>query len=192
MIKKMISEFLKDKSRNWKSVKEVFPERNTLIVIRIVNDHIIYTENKEEIYPVEELKLAKYLPPSELSDPKEIKNNYLWWKIEPPFPLYDYSPLSNKESLKKGTYVSHWDIAKLEDIEWWKTRFDYIHKYDQLELRVDQNHRETVYRALIRGASYIENDIISNHLEGKAKEDMKLLYETLCDLQSCMDKTGGK
>lgn len=169
--KEEVSIILNEK-RDWRDASQVKPDLNVPVAIRLVNKSMIYTENKAEVLYAEDIKIAQW-------DGEK-------WTIIPPYPKFDYSPLSKHSELKEGTEVSHWGDILAEELENWQRRFDRFYDYD-LHIEVDPEHEEDVYRALMWGAAYISkfggpdfhNDVEENGLQK--------MYKILCDMQACMD-----
>jgi len=138
----------------WKDASRETPSSEKRVVARL------YHEKSDQ----EDVKVATY------------QENQ--WSVSPPFPLFDYSPLSKKASLKDGVTVTHWRYPDTEELKFWDERFQPIGKYEHLSIEVDSSHAEDVYRALIWGASMIYNF---------ADEEHKHLADILSDLQACMD-----
>lgn len=168
-----ISNILKE-PREWFDVKEEkFPDPDQQVVIRICHETMLSGETATEIYPIEDLKVGTY------QDGK--------WTISPPYPKYDYSPLANKAELNEGVNVTHWAVPGETEIEGWNTRFDRIGTYKKLKIEVDPEHEEDVYRALLWGGAFIAQFGGEEFHMAKSGEGLKKLYETLCDLQACID-----
>lgn len=162
-MKKHISRIINNK-RKWIDSKVNKPDLNTPVTVRLCHTTKCVKETEVEVYPIEDVKIASY--------------DGTKWKILPPYPKYDYSPLSNKENIKENVVITHWSMTTSEELEWWNERFDLIRSYDKLELAVDNKNEELVYRALLWGAS-----LINQH----APEELKYLSDILYDLQHCID-----
>jgi len=176
--KKVVSNILTEK-RNWHDCKELLPDEGVTVVIRFTNPSIIFGEDENTIYPAEDIKLAKYI------DGK--------FNIAAPFPKYDFSPLSDRDTFKEGTIVTHWAEPEEGEIDGWLNRFGSFHVYKHLSIKVDKFHEKDVYRALLMGASALARLYgldPRNELPENASEELKdldNLYKTLCDLQAYMD-----
>lgn len=140
----------------WKDVKKEIPLNDERVVARLYHDK---TDQ-------EDVKVVTY------------SRDASSWNVSPPFPLFDYSPLSKKATLKSGVRVTHWRYPDTEELKFWDERFQPIGTYERLSIDVDPEHAEEVYRALIWGASMIYNF---------ADEEHKYLADILSDLQACMD-----
>jgi len=171
-----------EEAKNWIEVDKHLPNIDQRVIVRLCHskvpfghkDIIMGGRQIREIYPFEDIKVGRYTPDG--------------WVIDPPHPKYDYSPLSNKEKLKEHVNVTHWSIPGDEELEAWDTRFDRMREYDRLELKVDSEHEEEVFRALVCGASLITKyggDEFQN-----INSDVRKYYEILCDLQQCIDSNG--
>lgn len=169
--KNVVSNILHE-PRDWKNANEVKPEVGQQVVIRMMNPTIIFTENETEIYPSEDMKIGEYI--RNASDPSTGI-----WVVSPPYPRFDYSPLSTKDQLNEETIVTHWAVPEPGEIEGWNTRFNQVNIYKKLNIEVDEEHLELVYRALIWGAAFIQ----------KVNEEPEAQYlaSVLYDLQSILD-----
>lgn len=147
MAEKIVISHLLEENRDWKVARNVKPEHNQRVVMRLFNPNIIFDETDTEIYPAEDLKIGRFI--QGLGDPNGM------WIVDPPFPRYDFSTLTNKESLKEGTVVTHWAIPSERELELWDRRFRQINLFKKLVLEVDEEHEEMVYKALTYGASFI-------------------------------------
>lgn len=175
--KKIIVSNILHEPRDWKNANEVKPEAGQLVVIRMMNPTIIYAENEKEIYPSEDMKIGEFI--RNATDPSTGV-----WVIAPPHPRFDYSPLSDKERLNDETLVTHWAIPEEGELEGWRTRFDQTNLYKKLNIEVDDDHLELVYRALVWGAAFIQK---YNPDEPEAKYLAHVLY----DLQYVIDTGKG-
>lgn len=174
--KKKVSNILLEK-REWFDVNEKKPNPGERVVIRFTNENIVYGENDKEVYYAEDIKVGRYL--------QAIEGEGGRWVIDPPYPKYDYSPLSNKENLLEGTYVTHWAYPESDELEGWDTRFDMHNKYQNLRIEIDPEHEEDLYRAIIwTSAFFTRNAEIRKRYDEKT---IDRIYGVLCDLQSCID-----
>lgn len=147
-IKKKIISHILEEDREWFDSREKKPNPNQRVIMRLWNPHIIYNETDTEIYPSEDAKIGRYV-----SGYKSIEGA---WYVDPPFFRYDYSPLSNKEKLNPDTIVTHWAIPTEKELDAWDHMFEQINLFKKLNLEVDQEHEEDVYRALMFGSRYIQ------------------------------------
>ena len=170
--KKIVSNILSEK-RNWVDATKAKPEPGVQVVMRLYNPMIIFGENETEIYPAEDIKVGTYV--RDYDDPTKGS-----WHVSPPFPKFDYSPLSTKDRLNEDTTVTHWAEIPEDELEGWNTRFEPIFVYKKLNLEVDDEHAEDVYRALIWGAACIDK---LEHGNPEAAKLVRILY----DLQAIMD-----
>lgn len=150
--------------RQWIDCNTNKPAINTPVTIRLCHTIKCVKETEIEIYPLEDVKIASY--------------DGTKWKILPPYPKYDFSPLSCKENIKDDAIVSHWTVTTPNELTWWNERFDLIRSYDKLALSVDSNNEELVYRALLWGGALINQ---------YAPDELKYLSDVLYDLQHCID-----
>lgn len=182
MEKKIKSNILENNSdRVWNDAIESVPEINEQVVVRITNPNYILNETDDEITFVEIMAIGKYLP--------GINGESGKWVVCGPFPLYDYSPLTNKEELKEGALVSHWSVATEKEISDWANRYNVIGKYEKLSIEVDKDHEEILYRALMWASLFIGN-AINDYEDGVDTEDISdiiAMRDILYDLQYCMD-----
>lgn len=165
-------------SRKWYDANDVKPEAGECVVIRFENRDKIYGEDENNIMYAEDEKVAQYI--RDVDDPKKGR-----WSICPPYPKYDYSPLSQMDQILDGTVVTHW--AKLEEgeLEGWKTRFDPIGTYTGLEINVAPEDEEVVYHALIIGANALAR--LYNMKSDDESNPARPLYAVLNDMQACID-----
>lgn len=168
--KEEVSIILNEK-RDWNDVNNINPDENIPVVVRLVNKNMIYTENKNEVLYAEDIKIG------------ELNNGK--WSIIPPYPKYDYSPLTKFGELKEGTIVSHWAEVGADELNGWETRFNRINDY-KLKIEVDPEWEENVYRALMWGAAYIAK--FGGPDFADEDNELRKLYDILCDMQACIDK----
>jgi hypothetical protein len=166
LVKKEISQILKEK-RNWINTGEEKPETMKPVVMRLCHNTLRLAETATEIHPLEDVKVGIY----------DLDCGA--WKILPPQPKYDFSPLSVGGAVKENVSVTHWAELEEGELEGWKTRFDLIRSYKKLELNIDPEYEKDLYRALLLGAFFI------NQYSQKAED--KKLTELLYDLQHCID-----
>ena len=178
MMKKIKSNIL-NQDRDWIDVNDKLPDINQRVVFRITNPDLVINETDEEILLVEDIKVGRFLP--------GIDGNGGKWCIDPPYTLYDYSPLSNKESLKKGANVTHWAVPTPEELEGWDNRLSPVGTYKHLSINVDKEHEEILYKALLWGSMLIGNIAKDKDCEGEELEKIEKMTDILYDLQYCMD-----
>jgi len=138
----------------WKSTNDELPSSSDPMVIQIRDKHSEKTD----------IKVATY------SDGE--------WKILPPYPRFDFSPMSNYEHIDENAYVMEWRNITDDELSFWEHRFDKIRSYDTLEIHTDDKNAKDVYRALMWGAALIERH---------ADNDNAYLADILYDLQHYMD-----
>ena len=184
--KKIISKFLSQKDMGWKYIMDELPKFNTPVFIRITSDKKIIRETETEIYLLEDIKLATFIP---LENGKPGK-----WVIEGPFPFIDFSQLSHNESINKDSYVTHWCIASEEEYKQWKNIFKFYSDYKNLHIIADEDKMKIIYKSLSKAAyvlSYLDNDSLSNL--GIDSEIRNLYCNTIYDLMTSIDiDNGGK
>lgn len=163
--------------RNWMDANENKPDLDTAVVIRIVDKNKIYYEDRTEVMYVEDIKIASW-------------DGYNWY-ICPPFPKYDYSPLSDHFEINDGAIVTHWATPEEGEVNAWYTRFDRIDNY-HLNIDVDPEHEEEVYRALLLGATYIAKFGGVEFTECPENAGLKSAYNTLYEMLSCFNNEHDK
>lgn len=176
--KKKISKILNE-DRGWHNVKDKLPPIDKPVVIRFINPKFVYYETETEIYLAEDYKIAQCL--RDYNDPDNIEK--CSWNIIPPYPKFDYSPMSRKDKLLEGVIVTHWTEASDEDLLSWKSRFNIIDSYLTLKVEIDDDHAEVLYHTLMYA-----NAMIGNAYD-KEKTDVLLASHILLgDILNSMDK----
>lgn len=171
--KKRISSILsKEDGFKWIHINDTKPPLNTPVVFRFYDPNKSYGESFTEILEAEDMKVGTF-------DGKD-------WKILPPFPLYDSSPLSDKDKLNDGAIVTHWAEVDEVTMEGWNTRFDPMGTYKHLNIEVDKEHEKELYRALLWASSFIRSNMESNN-NPESNKELFSFYRILVDLQWCMD-----
>lgn len=160
--------------RDWQEAEKIKPDEDQLVVIRITNPDRVCYEDDTRIYHLEDILMAQW------------KDNE--WRIEPPFHKYNYSPLTDRYDLKPGTIVTHWAVPEDGEVESWHDKLSYFHEYKNLSVIVDPEREETVYRALMWGAAFIEEAFTGTKDPDNAAE-LREFFETLKDLQYSIDQT---
>jgi len=178
-MKKVLSMVLSDKDARWiKVTEETVIPTNTPLTIRIFNPNIIVNENDEQVVYAEERRIAIY------TDEKK-------WNVCGPFPKYNYSSLVDDEgNLKENVSVSHYEIAKMKDIDAYQHRFDSLIKWKYLDIKIDPTEEESVYKAFT-----FMQDIIRQYYAfsqfGEPDPNLKMMSELsigiLHDLISIID-----
>lgn len=156
--------------RTWYDVNDKLPEVDKPVTIRITDPNKVYHETVSEIYPLEDIKIGRF------RDGK--------WQIDPPYPMYDDSPLSNMGNLKEGAIVTHWSISTEDEILIWQTRFKLIHSYNKLKIEIDPDKEEDAYHALRYAAKFFK-DQAQFVME---KEKVERLTELLLDMRLCINR----
>lgn len=173
MVEKKIVSYILKENKDWHNVNDIKPESNQRVVIRFYSPNMIYKETEEEIVYVEEAKIGRYI--------RDINNpEFGRFVIDPPYPLFDYSPLSNNGDISDEAIITHWAAASKEELYSWDNRYAVQGEYDNLEFRVDAEHLELAYRAFMWAAAFIRSSA-----EG---EDAEKLVCFLDDLATLMDK----
>lgn len=172
-MKKEVSTILIEK-RDWKEFSEVKPNKGELVVIRMTDPDQICYEDDTSIYRLEDIMIASW--------------NGDYWRVDPPFHKYNYSPLTNRCKILPNAVVTHWAIPAEGEVEAWHNRLSYFHEYNNLSITVDPGREEAVYKALLWGAAFIEEIATSTEDETRRKE-LEECYKTLKDLQYSIDHT---
>lgn len=178
--KKAVSIILNDpkSTRKWIDIAERKPEPGVPVVVRIMNESITFAEDDENIIYAEDMKVARRLV--------DIDKGKESWYIEPPYTKYDYSPLSNRDKLSKGSVVTHWAETSDEEIGWWKSRLRPVGDYNHLSFNISNEYEELLYLAIINGASFIARSV-NGDLNDEGNEREAAMYGVLTDLQFCID-----
>ena len=167
------SPILDDDKWNWHESSVETPNEDKLLYIRIRNDFNTLKSKTTKTF-VEDSRLARW------------KNGE--FVLEPPYTKYDFSPLTDRDKFKEGAIVTHWAYASEEDLDMWKKRFEFIHGYDELVLKVDEYNEEEVYDALVLAAAALSS-ALQNCKEGDPMiEKLDNAHMIICDLQSCIDQ----
>lgn len=170
----------KNNGREWIDINSSLPDLNNPVVIRITNENIIFAEDDENIIFAEDEKVAKRI--SDINNPDKFR-----WSIIPPWPKYDYSPLSSKDQLIDGTVVTHWSYLQSGELDGWNSRLDLLGDYNHLSIKVSADYEEIVYRSLLYGANMIARSV-DGKLDETSNELYAAMYAVLTDLQYCIDK----
>jgi len=168
-----VSRILKE-SREWFDVREKLPEEGREVVIRLCDESQDFgMDGDGNVAVAEDMKLGMY---------KDGK-----WAIVPPYPKFDYSPLSNGPNISEGVVVTHWAVPKeatendIGEVEAWKSRFQISGRYKHFVIEIDKEHEELLYRACSWGAAALRG------LVGETEESMPLIG-ILWDIQALMDQ----
>ena len=102
-----------DKNKYWISTSICLPRENTPVMFIIRHNSTVTDSTETEEYMLEDVKIGK------LVDSK--------WIVLPPYPKYDYSPLSKKANILPDATVVYWATVSEEDLIGWETRFDLTH-----------------------------------------------------------------
>lgn len=174
--KKVLSRILMyEGKRDWVNIEDKKPEFGDVVIIRLCDNTKMVAENDLHVMVLEDMKVAKYTEEG--------------WKILPPHPLFDYSPLSNKEIVNDDALVTHWAVANEDALKAWECRFKRIREYKHLKIETDDENLELVYRALLHGAHAIAA-VCDGNID--SSEEYRPLYEVLSDLQAYLDETHQK
>lgn len=161
--------------RDWQDASESKPEPGMSVVIRFTNPNTVCWEDETKIYHLEDSMVGQW------------KDDH--WEINPPFHKYNYSPLTTHNLMKDDTVVTHWAVCESGEIEGWKSRLDYFNTYKNLYITVDPDKEEAVYRALMWGASFIE-DAFNRIEDPKVENQLSEYFQILKDLQYSIDNGG--
>lgn len=155
-------------NNDWKYIEEFPPPADKPIIIRICNPNVYNYSDPESgnEYILEDMKLARYFPDEDV------------FRIEPPFPVFDHSPLSKFEEISDGALVTHWDEVSEEDLDGWNHRFDTIHDLEELTFEAPEGLAEYIYSSLI-ATSYILDEVND---DDPLKEQVENLSALIGDL----------
>lgn len=173
--KTMVSNILKQK-REWIMIAQKYPDFNDPVLIRLMNRSVILSEDEKEYYPLEDMKIATW-------DGSK-------WSICYPFPLYDYSPLTDHTELRADVEVTHWSKATVKELIGWASRLCVYNNFTHLRMEVDKEHEKGVYRALIHAASVFDSIASADEVEEETKTLYRACSQVMNDLQCCMDQGG--
>lgn len=169
--KPVLSNILISESKfDWRLSSEGLPDIDQIVIVRLCNHSKQVDEDNLHVKVLEDLKLAKY-----------TSNG---WRILPPHPLFDYSPLSHMDEIFKDTEVFHWAIPSEKDIVDWNHRFDIIGKYEKLNLEVGNKDLPLIYKALMHGGMAIAT--LAGPEINKPDSEFRKFYEVLYDLQNSL------
>ncbi len=164
------SKILADKE-GWNSVEEKLPLIGEKVAIRM------YIEEDD----IEDVTLGLW--------------NGEEWEQCSPYPLYDYSPFTNKD--KVTSTVTHWhepnpdDESSMGDIKSYESRFNIFINYNELDISVDDEHREIVFRGLM-GATLALGTMLDS-MEAHASDNIDMFnnlvsaYHVIYDLHSVLN-----
>ena len=161
---------------DWEETANNLPAENSLVVIRLYNPTITVQENATQKILLEDLRIGFW-------DGEK-------WNIEGPIPFKDYSTLTARSHLAEGTIVSHWRNAETEEINDWHHRYDAINDYGYLDIFVDDENKDRVYRALIHGCNMLHHFAKSNENDEETHNIAIELANTLSDIAGCFDRGG--
>lgn len=164
--------------RKWIDISESKPDPGVPVVIRIMNDSITFAEDDQNIIYAEDMKVGRMLVDKD--------NGGESWYIEPPYTKYDYSPLSTRDKITKGTIVTHWAELKEEELGWWKSRLNPVGDYNHLSFNISSEYEELMYLSIINGASFIARSV-EGDINADGNEREAAMYGVLTDLQFCID-----
>lgn len=169
---------LNDDNFNWNVTKESIVPIDKIIMIRMVHPDTFFNQLDTTSFPkhIQEALAKSY---EYLEECTLAKWNGNEWLLEPPFPLYNYSPFTDNNKIKNDVIVEHWTEVTDELIDNWHRRFDFINDYKHLKLEVDEEHKHDVYTALLHGAAAL--NAINN-------DELIKYRDILYDLQSSLDK----
>lgn len=173
--KHIISNVLVADHRTWYCSDEDLPIDDNPVMIRLVDRNQVVNETEEAIIYLEDMKVGRYHAESKT------------WTIEPPFPKYDYSPLSSKETVKENAEISHWSKLRKDELDSWQCRLKPLNAYSYLTLHVDPEHDEKVYLALIHAMNCIVRVGGESMFSPNSNSELLEHYKVLCDLQAAMD-----
>lgn len=163
--------------RDWIDSNENKPAVNKSVVIRMVKPDVSVTNNEsDEIYFLEEAAVGKWTGDH--------------WEIDPPYHKYPISSMMDHEKLTDGVNVSHWSEPNPGEVDGWAHRLDLFNTYNQLDITIDPDKEESLYRALSLGAALIES-IYPQYSDYKDSELLRNYYMALKDIQFTIDMKAG-
>lgn len=172
--KKVISEILNNKTYDWKDVKQFQPPENEYIIIRFVDYNVLVKETDDELYPLEDRKIAVY------------KNGS--FEIIPPYARFDFNPLSNGSKILNSAIVTHWAEPNQEDVNEYQRRFEPKLKWKYLDITVkDDDMALDLYKALINGQLMMNQTVMEFMNDEETKGRFKLYSDIFHDLIICLD-----
>lgn len=174
--KKVSSNILTDTTHSWKTIEDGYPDIDVPVVIRLFDPGKIYMESRTEIVYIEDIKIASW--------------NGVEWIIRGPFPLFDFSTCSKLTKVNEGVKVTHWASSTEKEISQWDHRYDPLYNYTDLKLFVDNDHLESLYKALILAASSLSKEAIQYPSDNEIRQRYEAAYKYICDLQTAIDRGG--
>lgn len=166
-----ISHILTD-NHEWIASNIIQPTIAIPTILRLVNKNDIIYQNNREVRYAEDMKVGQW-------DGEK-------WNILPPYPKYDYSPLSHMSEISEGVEVTHIADITIEELDAWTSRTDRVYDYS-MKIKIDPKYEEDVYHSLMWGSAYISRLI--NQAATKDEFDrLNKVYEILCDMQACIDQ----
>lgn len=160
--------------RKWFNTSEKLPDDGQKVVIRLCDPSMSIGKNaKGETVIIEDMKIGIYM------DEK--------WMIAPPYPKFDYSPLSSGGTINDGAIVTHWAVPEkgteddIGEVEAWETRFSITGNYNRFVVEVDERYEQLLYRACSLGAACIRR------VYGEDADTLPMVA-MLWDIQALMDQ----
>lgn len=160
--------------RKWFNASEKLPDDGQKVVIRLCDPSMSIGKNaKGETVIIEDMKIGMYM------DGK--------WMIAPPYPKFDYSPLSSGSTINDGAIVTHWAVPEdgveddIGEVEAWENRFSITGDYKKFVVDVDERYEQLLYRACSLGAACIRRVYSED-------ADTLPLVAMLWDVQALMDQ----
>lgn len=179
--KEIISRIINDTDPDihWNEVSEMLPPDDVIVVIRIYNPTIVAQENDRQKLLVEDISVAKWTGSE--------------WNIVGPYPCIDYSPLVQRDKINKenGAIVSHWREINPDELDSWIHRYDAIRDYGYLDVFVDDENKEIVYRALVHGSNVLDKLSKDPNNDEQINAGIKELSNVLNDMAGCLDREEG-
>lgn len=172
---KNIASRILQENRKWFEADKELPKPGQKVVIRLCDPSMeLGKADDGQIIVVEDMKIGVYL------DNK--------WMIAPPYPKFDYSPLSSGPFINDGAIVTHWAVPEeavdeddIGEIEAWESRFSITGDYKTLSIKIDERYEELLYRACSLGAACIRK------VYGNDKDTLPMIA-ILWDIQAIMDQ----
>ena len=161
-------------NRKWFDASKELPRPGQKVVIRMCDPSMELGKTEAgKIIAVEDMKIGVH-----------IDNK---WMIAPPYPKFDYSPLSSGPFINDGAIVTHWAVPEegvdgdIGEVEAWETRFSLAGEYKTLSVKIDEKYEELLYRACSLGAACIRK------IYGEDKDTLPMIA-VLWDIQAIMDQ----
>lgn len=172
--KRYISKILENSTYLWKDIIKYNPPEDVPLIIRFCDNHVIIHEDVDSIQILEDRKIAKF--------------NNGKWSIIPPYPKFDFNPLSNKDRILDTATVTHWAEPNQEDINSYIKRFEPKVDWRYLDITAkDEDMELNLYKALLNAQLSMNDKAILYKDDLERKEKYELYSNILHDLMICLD-----